>query len=76
MDEDTALAERADQSRELVVVPAVVLVGQRDIVGGGRDEPQGPLEVEVEARTNVGASEVKSLVIAHEPLHLSPFLLG
>ena len=44
------VAERVAQRRELVGVPAVVLVAQRDQLGLGRRQPQRALEVAVEAR--------------------------
>ncbi len=53
--------DRIPQRRELVRIPAIVVVAERDELRLRRNHPQHPLEVPVEAETPLGARQ-------HEPI--------
>ena len=62
------VADLADQRLQLVRVPDVILVGERDVPGTRRDELERPLEVVVEAAPPVGARDDEPIVaVEHAP---------
>ncbi len=68
--------ERGVQSLELVGVPAVVLVGERDQRRLGRDQAQRALEVGVEAEPLRRSRDDEARVVADRPLEAREGLLA
>ena len=67
--DQSRVSDLRQQRRELVRVPHVVLVGQRDDAGGGRRQPERALEVPVEAEPAGRAREHEARVAAERVLH-------
>ena len=65
---ELGLAQRAEQRRQLLRMPAVVLVGERHVAGRRRGEAERAGEVPVRAEPRRGAGQVKPGVGAGVPL--------
>ena len=65
---DALGVERARERLQLVGVPDVVLVGERDESDAGRNQLEAPLEVAVVADTAAVADEAEPLVLGARPL--------
>ena len=66
--------EALDAGGELVGVPDVVLIGERDVGRRRRDERERGLEVAVEAAVVLGAEDAEALVAARQLLDRGPAL--